>query len=105
MKRVIRTLRERGAGAHATRTHAAKGSYAAAAVSTTDVAACEAAMHPAAAHVASTTVATASALRPQGHSHHKSDRRDGNKATHTNLIIAPFQTPGEIFSEASTAFS
>lgn len=99
MKRVIRTLREPGAGVHATRTHAAEGSYAAD-VSTTDVAAaCEAAMHPA-AHVASTAVATSPALRPHGHCQEKRERRDGDKATHTDLIIAPFQMPGR-FSQSS----
>jgi hypothetical protein len=34
----------------------------------------------------------APALRPQGDSQQKGERRNGNQATHTTRIIAPFRT-------------
>jgi len=45
-------------------------------------------------------VATTPALPPHGHGQQKRERRDGDKATHTDLIIAPFQMPGRFSQRA-----
>lgn len=71
--------------------HAAEG------VSTTDVSAATmagetTAMHSTAADMASSAM-PAPALRPHGYSQQKRERRNGDQATHTGPIIAPFGPP------------
>jgi hypothetical protein len=98
IRRMIESLRKPVAGPHATRMRAAEGASA------TDMPAASMAgkatgMHSTATDMASSAM-PATALRPHGHRQQKHERRDGDQATHTGLIIAPFRTPGR-FSRQS----
>src|SRR5579864_8881343 len=84
------TARKPGVGPHAARMHATEGASATY-VPAASMAGKTTSMHSA-ADMASTAM-PAPTLRPHGDSQQKGERRNGDQATHTAFIIAPFRTP------------